>query len=428
MTARRLLAIIFIFLVSSLAWLTLGLSIVQRTGRSNAAMSQEVISLWGGEHRQKAPAALYHRPRTVEETVVEKDELGRETTRVVQTEILDAIPLALDSSRVDAALFLEHRRKGLLWHDTYAVDFRGEYRLVAPSDLEGPVEFLFSFPSQQGIYDQFFFRVNGREAPPVADLTHDLRTEVLLAAGEEAVVEVGYRSRGLDKWYYQFGPAGVTSVRNFSMTLETDFDGIDFPADTISPSEKRRSPQGWQLDWHFDHLISAKSVGLDLPNRLNPGPLAARITFFAPVSLLFFLTILVMLGVLKHMTLHPMHYFFLSAAFFSFHLLLAYLADHLDIHAAFALSAVVSVALVVSYLRLVCGIRQALLYAGGAQVVWLIVFSYAFFYQGYTGLTVTVGAIATLFLLMQLTARVDWDLVFARRSAQPLPGAADAPL
>ena len=46
--------------------------------------------------------------------------------------------------------------------------------------------------------------------------------------------------------------------------------------------------------------------------------------------------------------------------------------------------------------------------------MFLVLFSYAFFFEGYTGLTVTVGAIVTLFVLMQLTARVDWARVFAR--------------
>jgi len=35
-------------------------------------------------------------------------------------------------------------------------------------------------------------------------------------------------------------------------------------------------------------------------------------------------------------------------------------------------------------------------------------FSAAFFVDGFTGLTVTIGAIVTLFLVMQLTARLDW--------------------
>jgi inner membrane protein involved in colicin E2 resistance len=154
---------------------------------------------------------------------------------------------------------------------------------------------------------------------------------------------------------------------------------------------------------------------MDLPNRLNPGPLASRITFFAPVSLLFFLTVMVMLGVTRGENLHPVNYFFLSAAFFAFHLLLAYLVDHVSIHAAFAMASATSIALVVSYLRVVAGMRAALLHAGAAQLVFLVLFSYAFFFEGYTGLTITIGAIVTLFVLMQMTARIRWDEVFASR-------------
>jgi inner membrane protein involved in colicin E2 resistance len=157
---------------------------------------------------------------------------------------------------------------------------------------------------------------------------------------------------------------------------------------------------------------------MDLPNRLNPGPVASRITFFAPVSLLFFLTVMVMLGVVRGESLHPMNYFFLAAAFFAFHLLLAYLVDHVSIHAAFAIAAATSLGLVVSYLRVVTGMRRALLQAGAAQLVFLVLFSYAFFFEGYTGLTVTLGAVITLFALMQLTARVRWAEVFATREPE----------
>ena len=153
---------------------------------------------------------------------------------------------------------------------------------------------------------------------------------------------------------------------------------------------------------------------MDAPNRPNPGPLAARITFFAPVGLLFFVTVMVILGVIRGRSLHPMNYFFLSAAFFAFHLLLAYLVDHLDIHAAFAISAATSVFLVVSYLRIVGGVRFAVLEAGIAQLVFLVLFSYAFFFEGFTGLAVTLGAVVTLFVLMQVTARVDWNAAFRK--------------
>ncbi len=89
-------------------------------------------------------------------------------------------------------------------------------------------------------------------------------------------------------------------------------------------------------------------------------------------------------------------------------MLLAYLADHASIHIAFAICSAVSIFLVVSYLRLAIGVRFAILEAGLAQFVYLVLFSYAFFIQGFTGLAVTIGCIVTLFVVMQMTARIRW--------------------
>jgi hypothetical protein len=44
-----------------------------------------------------------------------------------------------------------------------------------------------------------------------------------------------------------------------------------------------------------------------------------------------------------------------------------------------------------------------------------VLFSYAFFFDGYTGLSITIGAILTLFVVMQMTARVQWAQKFAAR-------------
>lgn len=150
--------------------------------------------------------------------------------------------------------------------------------------------------------------------------------------------------------------------------------------------------------------------------KLNPGPLAARISFFAPVGLVFFVTVMVVLGMLRNRSLHPMNYVFVSAGFFSFHLALAYLVDHVELHASFAIAAAVSMCLVQSYLRLVVGRRFILVEAAIAQLVFLVMFSYAFFFEGYTGLTITGGAVLTLFVLMQIIGRVDWTSAFSRPS------------
>jgi len=113
-----------------------------------------------------------------------------------------------------------------------------------------------------------------------------------------------------------------------------------------------------------------------------------------------------------------MNFLLVAAGFFSFNLLFSYTADRLPVEAAFLLSSAVSVGLVASYLRLVVGPRFALVEAGMAQLVYQVGFSVAHFYDGYTGLSITVLVILTLFLLMQLTGRLSWSSVFARRDAQ----------
>ena len=47
--------------------------------------------------------------------------------------------------------------------------------------------------------------------------------------------------------------------------------------------------------------------------------------------------------------------------------------------------------------------------------MYLVLFSAAFFFKGPTGLTITVGAILTLFVLMQVTAKVNWKQVFEQK-------------
>jgi hypothetical protein len=421
LTTLRLFAIGFIFLCTAVAWSTLGASVVSRTGESNERLAREVAQLWGGRHDQVAPNVVVERPRQLTEQVQEKDGKGQLVTREVTRTVIDRVPVLLDSSRVRVDLALDQRRKGLLWYATYGVGFTGAYAVRNPDDVERTLVVHFAFPSSEALYDGFTLKVDGREVGQVSDLSQGVDVATSLPPGAVRTIEVGYRSRGLGAWTYSFVPSGIAQVRDFTLDMRTDFDRIDFPGGTISPSSKTREGGGWALQWRFDSLVTGQKLGMDPPRPINPGPLAARITFFAPVSLLFFFTVMVVLGVLQRQSLHPVNYFFLAAAFFAFHLLLAYLVDHVNVHASFVLAAATSVFLVVSYLRLVGGWRFAVLRAGLAQVVFLVLFSYAFFFEGYTGLTVTVGAVITLFVLMQVTGRVNWADVLDGRPEAPLP-------
>ena len=412
MTVRRLVAIGLIFLATSLSWAVLGSSLVARSGEFDGRLEREVQLLWGRPQRQIAPNAWILRPGVdtlVEET---KDQRGRTIRKQVSKKVLRTAPVRLESTRAAADLNLEHRRKGLLWYATYGVAFKGSFTFRNPDAEMRELHVRFPLPAEDALFDDFVFMVDGRAAVPAGDVSKEMTAVVNAAPGAVVTLDVQYRSRGLGTWTYAFAGTGAAQVRDFNLTLRTNFRDIDFPAGTVSPSEKTPTPNGWALNWTFTNLISGQAIGMELPEKLNPGPFAARVTFFAPVSLLFFLAVMVMLGTRFGTPLHPIHYWFISAAFFAFHLLLAYLVDHVSVHVAFAAAAAVSMLLVVSYLRVVTGMRHALLGAGSAQFVYLVLFSYAFFFEGFTGLAITVGAILTLFVLMQMTARVSWDEVF----------------
>jgi inner membrane protein involved in colicin E2 resistance len=161
-----------------------------------------------------------------------------------------------------------------------------------------------------------------------------------------------------------------------------------------------------------------------LPAMIQPGELSTALIFSAPISLMFFFVMLFVVATLQKLEIHPVNYLFLAAAFFAFHLLFSYSADHLTVPWAFGVSSVVSLLLVVSYLRLVVSPKFALREAALGQLVYLVGFSLAHFWEGYTGLTVTVLAILTLFLLMQATGRLRWAEVLASgdaKSASPFP-------
>ena len=150
-----------------------------------------------------------------------------------------------------------------------------------------------------------------------------------------------------------------------------------------------------------------------VPEELNAGDIASRISFFAPISLLFFFVVVTIFGILAKNRLHPIHYAFLAATFLSFHLTFSYAADHVSMHVAFATASLVSCFLTFTYLARVKDQKYALV-STSLQLLYLVVFSWSFFYQtdsglGITGLIVTIVSVVTLFALMQLTAKLDWQ-------------------
>ncbi len=383
---KNLVAIAVIFCGASLAWMILGETLASRTADSDNAQQAQLGTQWGGAQTQKAPAVFSRERRPQADRYV-----------------------PIESSRVNVALDLTQRRKGLLWYNLYDVAFLARY--VVRNTTNSPHLYVeLPVPNSGGSYADLAYRVGGRQI----DNTEAINgvVDFVLKPNEATSLSVAYRSRGIESWVYQFN-GGVASVRNFELTMATNFKAIDFPPKTLLPSSEVPRGGGWLLQWKYATLVTGNGIGMTIPYPLQPGPLAQRITFWAPVSLLFYIFVMLLITTLRGIDLHPMNYFFLACAFFAFHLLLAYLVDRIPLEVAFTICSIVSMFLTITYLRLVVGLRFAAVEAGVAQLIYLVLFSYALFNEGWAGLTITIGAIITLFVAMQLTGRIRWSERFA---------------
>ena len=418
MTALRFFLIILIYVGASVAWLILGGTIEWRTADCSKALSEKVTALWG--------------PSGLVQTAPDLSSFG----------VGD-----LTRSEIKVSFDHENRYMGLVWFSTYTVSFSGAYTLAPRTAGDGPDTFAFELPPGARAFENLSIAIDAQEQNIAAAKSGNRLGVRVPADGKEHVVTVTYRTQGRDRWIYDlaFGreekPGGsahgrfdgneppdnsqAALVKAFSLVATMNFRDIAYPEGCVSPTPHKAEAAegGMKAEWRFQNRSTRERVGIEMPSRENAGPIAARMSFHAPVSLLFFFTVMFTIMLLKKVPLHPMHYLFISAGFFSFHILMAYLVDHVDIHQVFWICAIVSVFLVISYMRLVAGVKFAVFYAGLAQLVYLIGFSYAFFFTGWTGLTVVIVAIITLFVLMQTTGRLNWNEVFAAKPppAPPAP-------
>jgi inner membrane protein involved in colicin E2 resistance len=398
---KKIAAIAFIFVCTSIAWIFLASTIDYRSSAPADGLRAKVANTWGAPHEQKPPSAYYEERAGKTEKVIEN---GKEIERIIETTTQRPVPL--NGSKVNSDIHLEYRQKGLLWFSTYQVRFDAVYSFQNPANKEQLINFVFPYPAARATYDGLAMTIDGDTVSNVQAAGY-VKTSKVIPPGGSVQVGVRYRSQGLDRWTYSFD-GQPAQVRNFALAMTTDFKDIDFPEDTLSPTARQETGNGWRLTWNYDSLVTSYPIAMEMPAKLQPGPLAGQISYFAPVSLFFFFFLLFIITTMRDIDLHPMHYFFIASAFFAFHLLLAYLVDHLSIHWSFVICSVVSIFLLVSYLRLVVNARFALVEAGIAQFCFLVLFSYAFFFKGFTGLAITIGAVITLFLVMQITGKVDW--------------------
>jgi hypothetical protein len=171
---KRIAAIAFIFICTSIAWVILGSTIFARTYSSDDELKRRVNSTWGTSQVQVPPSAVgkHVARRNVEETVK-----GQKRIREVEEPVTTNYPL--ESSSVDVDFNLEHRQKRLLWYSTYKVKFAGLYSFRNISGKDENVVFALRFPAAKAVYDDLVFQLDGQRVP----ITKHQRRSVRQACG-----------------------------------------------------------------------------------------------------------------------------------------------------------------------------------------------------------------------------------------------------
>jgi hypothetical protein len=414
-----------VWFLAVVAWMVLGNVTGSRRVTQATSLREKVNELWGQEQIQKAPSVSF-RPE-IPPAAPPAVAPAPGTPPPVVEYFKESVKATLASSDVDAKLHSDPRRKGLVWYSLYDVAFGASYSYVHEDERPALLRIELPLPSDAAVYDDLAFTVDGQDKSATLDATPGvLSYELRVVPKQRVSFSAGYKSRGIDSWRYATAD-GVSRLNAFRLGLTTDFSAIDFPSQTLSPTSRKQVGDGWHLRWDFRQTVTGQGIGMVMPARIQPGELASALSFSAPVSLFFFFVVVFVLATLRKIEVHPINYLLIASAFFAFHLLFAYSVDHLSVEVAFALSSVVSMLLVVTYLRLVVSNTFAFREAAIAQLLYLIGFSLAHFWEGFTGLTITVLAIATLFVLMQLTGRVRWHEVLSfghgPKSPDPLPPA-----
>ena len=140
-SVSQLVAIGFIFVGVSVAWLILGGTLDERHTRASVKSKQSVTGHWGPSHTQVHPEVSYATPTPNREIKY----------------------LAPASGRVEVSLDYEPVKKGLTSSRTFDAEFDASYQITNTTGSSQTFQISFPLPSEQTSYKAFEWELNGEK-------------------------------------------------------------------------------------------------------------------------------------------------------------------------------------------------------------------------------------------------------------------------
>lgn len=246
-------------------------------GRVTEVNFDAVRTIWGGEQTQGTlEVALGYEEEQTER--LESEDPSKPAVLRKRNIHFEVTSNPFVSERHEVTLRQNPRPKGSAVYAGYETDCRFTYQLRNPAGRDVDATLRFPLPSKLAIFNDLEVKLNGAsmlDHLQVADGHLLLRRP--LAAGETVSVEIAFKSRGLEYWYFQVREA--REIRDFQLTLHLP----DLPKERLNNPEGCMTPtgiaptadgRGSTLTYRLDHALSNKGMGVEMPDQRQPGATA----------------------------------------------------------------------------------------------------------------------------------------------------------
>lgn len=364
----------------SIGWAMFADRLYSRT-RTAQGRADDISQIWGGPLQQPHPQVRWRRSdaATVE---LASGELSR--------------------SDVKVDLDIQYRRRGVSEYPCFEAAFEGTYDFQNPSEVSSFAAFTVGLPVQR---DALMLRdvrllIDGKEDAANTEYSAErISWSGSVSGSATARFQLVYRARGNDRFGYSFPDDALSAGKpltafRLAMNVTGARGELDYPVGSMSPTSLDKVGESWAMVWEVERLLSVFDLGVELPDASGVELALAKLTSNAPFFyLLYAFALLYVLSEVERRA-RALHLLALSAAYFIYFPLAAYLTGYLPWAGATLIALLAIGALAVGHAVQFVGLRAGLR-AAASGLLFLAVPAVAYLVPQHAGLIlVSAGFVA----------------------------------
>ncbi len=300
-------------------------------GRVSEVNYQSVQDIWGGPQAQRDLSVRH----TIEKEVMEELPREDETKPPLYRKVMKTFEVeqnSIQSCHASVELVPNKRQKGSAYYNGFETKFAIEYSVKNDSATVTDAAFSFPLPSNQSMFSGLVFLVDGTDISDDLRVSEDdVRWTAKMDPGETWEVEIRYRTRGMEYFYFQIPePRQIKDFDLVLTALDLPVKEVNYPGSCIPPTEEiKPTPDGKGsiLEWKFDDTITTAGMGISLPKPEQPGERTSAMLSGSSYALMMLLLALALTFILADKPVRLLEIALVAGAYCLMHILAAALSD-----------------------------------------------------------------------------------------------------